>query len=110
MLFARAAALSAFILGAVCEELKIPQVEAIVKKTLERLDDYVHFEGNHSDIATVSKRQAAPYWYESIAHQGISAFGPGGYTVYRNVKSYGAKGDLPSQFRQWRIKHTNGYR
>lgn len=34
-----------------------------------------------------------PYWYEQIQHQGVSAFGPSGYTVYRNVKDYGAKGD-----------------
>lgn len=39
----------------------------------------------HSDAATT-------YWYEQIAHQGISAFGPSGYAVYRNVKDYGAKG------------------
>jgi hypothetical protein len=33
-----------------------------------------------------------PYWYENIAHQGKSAFGPAGYQIYRNVKDYGAKG------------------
>jgi len=30
---------------------------------------------------------------EDITHQGISAFGPSDYTVFRNVKDYGAKGD-----------------
>ncbi|KAJ5889305.1 exo-beta-1-3-glucanase [Penicillium tannophilum] len=33
------------------------------------------------------------YWYENIEHQGISAFGPSGYKVYRNVKDYGATGN-----------------
>ena len=36
-----------------------------------------------------------PYWYESIPHQGRAAFNPNtNYVVYRNVKSYGAKGYL----------------
>jgi hypothetical protein len=38
------------------------------------------------------ERDVTPYWYEAIAHQGISAFGPAGYQVFRNVKDYGAKG------------------
>jgi glucan 1,3-beta-glucosidase len=90
------ATLSTFVLGVVggaFKELKIPQVEAIVEDTLARLDAYVHYKGNKSDTATISKRQGTSYWYESIAHQGISPFGPGGYAVYRNVKSFGAKGD-----------------
>lgn len=33
-----------------------------------------------------------PFWMESISHQGISAFNSG-YTVFRNVQDYGAKGD-----------------
>ncbi|KAF7974441.1 hypothetical protein HWV62_12174 [Athelia sp. TMB] len=33
-----------------------------------------------------------PFWLESIPHQGISAFNSG-YTVFRNVQDYGAKGD-----------------
>ncbi|OBT38942.1 hypothetical protein VE00_10491 [Pseudogymnoascus sp. WSF 3629] len=88
-----AAVFSAFVLGALSEHLKVPSVDAIVEKTLESVDNYVHFEGANSEASTVSKRQGASYWYENISHQGISAFGPGGYTVYRNVKSYGAKGD-----------------
>jgi hypothetical protein len=37
---------------------------------------------------------AAPYWLESITHQGISAFNsnPASYQVFRNVQSFGAKG------------------
>ena len=35
----------------------------------------------------------ASYWLESIAHQGVAAFnGDSSYTVFRNVKDYGAKG------------------
>jgi glucan 1,3-beta-glucosidase len=34
------------------------------------------------------------FWLESIAHQGLSPFGPSGYTVFRNVKDFGAKGEL----------------
>lgn len=92
MRLAPLATLSALVLGAASQHLKIPSVDAIVEKTLQRFDDYVHFDGNSSDAAPLTKRQAAPYWYETIAHQGISAFGPGGYAVYRNVKDFGAKG------------------
>ncbi|EIM83048.1 exo-beta-1-3-glucanase [Stereum hirsutum FP-91666 SS1] len=35
----------------------------------------------------------APYWQQSIAHQGSSPYGPSGYQVFRNVKDFGAKGD-----------------
>lgn len=41
-----------------------------------------------SDVA-----DATAYWYETIEHQGISAFGPSGYTVFRNVMDYGATGN-----------------
>ena len=36
------------------------------------------------------------YWLESISHQGVSPLGPSGYTVFRNVKDFGAKGKLTS--------------
>ena len=37
----------------------------------------------------------APYWLEDIKHQGVASFNsnPDNYTVFRNVKSYGAVGD-----------------
>jgi hypothetical protein len=60
-----------FVLGAVAVQLQVPEV----------------------DVSDLSKRQPNPYWYETINHQGISAFGPSGYAVYRNVKDYGAKGE-----------------
>jgi len=36
-----------------------------------------------------------PYWLEDIKHQGVASFNsnPNNYTVFRNVKSYGAVGD-----------------
>ncbi|KAI1497544.1 glycoside hydrolase family 55 protein [Biscogniauxia marginata] len=42
-----------------------------------------------------TRQTAGSYWYETIAHQGISAFHPSSatYKVYRNVRDYGAKGD-----------------
>lgn len=42
------------------------------------------------------EKRASTYWYENIAHQGVAPFAPSGYTVYRNVKDFGAKGTLPS--------------
>ncbi len=37
----------------------------------------------------------APYWLQSIKHQGIAAFNaePASYQVFRNVKDFGAVGD-----------------
>lgn len=36
----------------------------------------------------------APYWMESIKHQGVAPFnGDSSYKVFRNVKDFGAKGD-----------------
>ncbi|KAL2801662.1 pectate lyase superfamily protein-domain-containing protein [Aspergillus granulosus] len=33
------------------------------------------------------------FWLESIAYQSVSTLGPSGYTVLRNIKDFGAKGD-----------------
>jgi hypothetical protein len=36
----------------------------------------------------------AAYWMEQIAHRGKSSFNPDStYTIFRNVKDYGARGD-----------------
>ena len=45
--------------------------------------------------ALVSAQNATGYWYENIQHNGISPTIPNGanWTVFRNVKDYGAKGD-----------------
>jgi glucan 1,3-beta-glucosidase len=94
--------LSAFMVEAAFVQVEIPAIESIVANLLATNADYVHFRGsdsNSTDLITPSSsstnltnRQATAYWYEDINHQGISAFGPGGYQVFRNVKSYGAKG------------------
>ncbi|KAI0394941.1 glycoside hydrolase family 55 protein [Xylariaceae sp. FL0594] len=97
---------------ALADVLVIPEVTNAVKAQLERFREYVAvnnsstdvldagahhgrgFEGNH-----LGERQTggsgSSYWYENIAHRGISAFNsnPAAYKVYRNVKEYGAKGD-----------------
>jgi hypothetical protein len=70
-----------FVIGAVSVQLPTPEVDRVAA-------DF----GRNVEAAVVSKRQSTPYWYETITHQGISAFGPSGYEVFRNVKDYGAKG------------------
>ncbi len=98
----RSAVVSALLLGAACgEHFKISEIEAVVSEVLAKADSYVHYKSNVSearDLSSMTKR-ASSYWYENIAHQGISAFGPSGYVVYRNVKDYGAKGtaQIPPQ-------------
>lgn len=99
--FIRTFVLSSLVLGSSCVQFEIPEVEAVVGEIVNKLGTYVHYHGNHSnaptipeqsDMASVIPRQSSSYWYENINHQGISAFGPSGYTVYRNVKDYGATG------------------
>jgi hypothetical protein len=94
MALIRALFLSLFVLKTTCIQFEIPTVENIVGAILATNDKYVHFQGNHSSSG-ITKRQSSSYWYENINHQGISAFGPSGYQVFRNVKSYGAKGTWP---------------
>lgn len=36
----------------------------------------------------------AAYWMEQIPHQGLAPYAGNGYTVFRNVKDYGARGML----------------
>jgi glucan 1,3-beta-glucosidase len=99
--FIRAFIISSLVLGSSCVQIEISEVNTIVSEIVNKLDTYVHYHGNHSDVPTIPPdsnfaqvipRGTTPYWYEEINHQGISAFGPSGYKVYRNVKDYGAKG------------------
>jgi glucan 1,3-beta-glucosidase len=94
MVVLRSVVFSTLVLGAACEQFKIPEVDAIVNNALKEHSSYVHYTGNASESSSGVSKRASSYWYENIAHQGISAFGPSGYTVYRNVKDYGAKGDF----------------
>lgn len=107
-----------FVLGIQGIQFEPSTVGHVVSEIKDRYSAYVDFKGTADHSAAISAneteaqilpRQAA-YWYESIAHQGISAFGPSGYAVYRNVKDYGATGtshvflSLPilKERRQWR--------
>ena len=89
--------LFAFMLSAACgEQVKIHEVEAVVSEILVKADGYIHYKSNISEangLSSLNKR-ASSYWYQNIAHQGISAFGPSGYVVYRNVMDYGATGNF----------------
>jgi len=98
--FLQSLVLSALALGATCNQLQIPEVEQVVASILQKYSNHVNFKSNVTDVPAsqpvpgvhTDSAAASSYWYENIAHQGISAFGPSGYTVYRNVKDYGAKG------------------
>ncbi|KAH6848217.1 glycoside hydrolase family 55 protein [Chaetomium sp. MPI-CAGE-AT-0009] len=48
-----------------------------------------------SAVEPQRQQNATGYWYENIQHNGISPTIPNGanWTVFRNVKNYGAKGD-----------------
>jgi glucan 1,3-beta-glucosidase len=81
-----------FILSAACIQLENSQVDHVVRNGLNEFEVYVNYKRNNSEVSTTPKRQSTPYWYETITHQGISAFGPSGYQVYRNVKDFGATG------------------
>jgi glucan 1,3-beta-glucosidase len=45
------------------------------------------------------------YWLESIARQGVSPLGPSGYTVFRNVRDFGAKGELTASVSPYCVFH-----
>ncbi|RAL65105.1 hypothetical protein DID88_001211 [Monilinia fructigena] len=68
---------------------------------MNKFAPYAHNKGNNHNVTVIPAKddmakiipRATPYWYEQISHQGKSAWGPSGYSVYRNVKDYGAKGD-----------------
>jgi glucan 1,3-beta-glucosidase len=89
--------LFALMLSAACgEQVKIHEVETVVSEILVKADGYIHYRSNISEpngLSSLNKR-ASSYWYQNIAHQGISAFGPSGYVVYRNVMDYGATGNF----------------
>jgi glucan 1,3-beta-glucosidase len=91
----RSAVISALMLVAAGEHFSIPEIDNVVASVLQKSNNYVHFHSNTTEHSAVQKR-ASSYWYENIAHQGISAFGPAGYAVYRNVKDFGATGSFPN--------------
>ncbi|KAI1160667.1 glycoside hydrolase family 55 protein [Nemania serpens] len=89
---------------ALAEKLVIPAVEKAVSLQLAEFSEYYVDAANQTldsrsalpyhDARVIAERQTSTYWYETIGHQGISAFNTDTtYKVYRNVKNYGAKGD-----------------
>ena len=94
------------------EKLVIPEVQAAVGSQLHEFSKYTAYAGPTGTakavalaptpkvLAQVLVQQAAaavatatPYWYETITHQGKAAFNSNStYQIFRNVKSYGAKG------------------
>jgi glucan 1,3-beta-glucosidase len=89
------------ILGAVSAQYERPAVvEAAIQRALKSFPPWEAYDGPtkaapaYHPVATPKFRaaDAGGYWLEQIAHQGISAFGPSGYKVWRNVKDFGAKG------------------
>jgi hypothetical protein len=94
------ASLFLFVLGIQGIQFEPSTVGHIVSEIKDRYSAYIDFNGTADHSASISANEteaqilprATAYWYENIAHQGISAFGPSGYAVYRNVKDYGATG------------------
>lgn len=95
--------------------LDIPAVDELVSSAMLPFEQYAYNTPAESTIpavavsTTAAKVQAAAveaaaadnaYWLADIAHQGVAAFNsnPAGYKVFRNVKDYGAKGNLTSEF------------
>lgn len=85
---------------------RIPQVEQLVKQALKPFEHYLHYHGppegvqhkewHHHPVSTKNPQESS-YWLADIAHQGVAAFNPdpSNYTVFRNVKDYGANGKVP---------------
>ncbi|KAL8276347.1 hypothetical protein RQP46_011272 [Phenoliferia psychrophenolica] len=48
---------------------------------------------NGATLGGGTAASSAPYWYETINHLGSSPYAQANYKTFRNVKSYGAKGD-----------------
>jgi glucan 1,3-beta-glucosidase len=80
----------------------IPEIEtAVASMTLQFAPavTYAGPTGAHNSHYSKSSPSATPtpagYWFEDIKHQGIAAFNPDPtYQVFRNVKDFGAKGEL----------------
>src|SRR6266480_1193448 len=91
----------------------IPEVDQIVQYMFQIFEPWVNNcrpqpnpypqSPTSTSVPSASQTASCSYWLEDIKHQGISAFNSDtNYTVFRNVKDYGAKGNyvcLCSQFR-----------
>jgi len=81
----------------------IPEVDQIVQYMYQIFEPWVNNCGpqpnpylqspTSTSVPSASQTASCSYWLEDIKHQGISAFNSDtNYTVFRNVKDYGAKG------------------
>ena len=68
----------------------IPEVAPALDEVLYDLLNGTEY--SQQPVGLVERDSGTPYWMETIPHQGRSAFGPAGYTVFRNVKEFGATG------------------
>jgi glucan 1,3-beta-glucosidase len=93
MLFSWAAFVVLLPFGAQAAQFRIQEVEHNVDHILHEYSSSRSYTADGSDAGNAVD---APYWYENIPHQGISAFGPQGYQVFRNVKDFGAQGTSTS--------------
>ncbi|KAH8599479.1 pectin lyase fold/virulence factor [Bisporella sp. PMI_857] len=91
--------LSLLVLGQAIQ-FEIPEVAEVVHEIKLKYSEYFNYDGSNinanlttRDNDVQCRQSSTPYWYEQIAHRGVAATGPAGYSVYRNVKDYGAKGD-----------------
>lgn len=48
--------------------------------------------------ATTAAGTSSSYWLSSITRQGTVAYGDASHQVFRNVKDFGAKGDVSDPF------------
>ncbi|KAL3442228.1 pectate lyase superfamily protein-domain-containing protein [Aspergillus insuetus] len=80
------------LVGSVAHASAIPAVHGI---HAQPNGHYARLAGRQASNVTVAAAAAdgPGFWLESIAHQGVSPHGPDGYTVFRNVKDFGAVGD-----------------
>jgi glucan 1,3-beta-glucosidase len=68
--------------------IALPAVHSAAEVIHIRHDNHRHQAG----LARCAAASESEFWLESIAHQGVSPLGPSGYTVFRNVRDFGAKG------------------
>lgn len=105
------AALSACVLLAFAQHVHFepPWVREKVDSMLEEYHHYTQYDGPPAwwwrryphppypthPIPPPAEGGQCDYWLEHIKHQGVAAFNPNpdNYTVFRNVKDFGAKGD-----------------
>ncbi|KAJ5679840.1 CAZyme family GH55 [Penicillium macrosclerotiorum] len=109
MHFASLLACLSLVAGTHAQLLDIPQVDELVSEAMKPLAEYLDYDGPEGSASGVLSEQTvaanlhavaaatadASYWLAGITHQGLAAFNsnPSSYTVFRNVKDYGAKGD-----------------